>query len=513
MAIPAPASFEPLASSNPAPADTDAMSTLGTQYTATAQQIADQATTLKNLSDNSSDTWKSQAGTVFVSKASDLATRITQAQQRYTTAGAALTNAVGPMSDAQQQAYAAVAKAQEAQSTMAANAPAPKPPAGSPPPTADQQAAATTAASNYSGASDDLAAAKASFNSAVEAYHAAASAAAKAINDELGHDPLKDSWFEHHFAWLSHFFHILSIIVMALAALALLIALPGVGAMLDGVIAGAAAVVSGVSTGIGIFAGLVGVGQTIFDAKAVSVGLGSWKSLALDIVGDVTFGLGKVADPAVGALSNIAGKAAKGGAFNTAVSSVSDAAKAAATANVVQKLTHDAGEAAAEDAFKSFTANAADSKLTAEQIAAGGLTPAKVAAGLTPDEIAAAAKNAGEDAAQSATADPAAVAAATKTAINDLMGNAGYTKLADIEKALQNIGGANSKTGNAIAFGAQSASTAKDLQNLNYLLKTLPVTAKIGSAAGAAMTTGVVNGIIQLGSFGLSGYGVSPAAG
>jgi hypothetical protein len=510
MAIPAPASFEPLASSNPVPADTDAMSTLGTQYTATAQQIADQATTLKNLSDNSSDTWKSQAGTVFVSKASDLATRITQAQQRYTTAGHALTNAVGPMSDAQQQAYAAVAKAQEAQSTMTANAPAPKPPAGSPPPTADQQAAATTAASNYSAASDDLAAAKASFNSAVEAYHAAASAAAKTINDELGHDPLKDSWFEHHFAWLTKFFHILSLIVLALAAIALIIALPGVGALLDGTIL--AGVASTAATWIGIGAAVVGVGQTIFDAKAVSVGLGSWKSLALDIVGDVTFGLGKVADPAVGALSNIAGKAAKGGAFNTAVSSVSDAAKAAATANVVQKLTHDAGEAAAEDAFKSFTANAADSKLTAEQIAAGGLTPAKVAAGLTPDEITAAAKSAGEDAAQSATADPAAVAAATKTAINDLMGNAGYTKLADIEKALQNIG-ANSKTGNALAFGTQSASIAKDLQNLNYLLSTLPVTAKIGSAAGAAMTTGVVNGIIQLGAFGLSGYGVSPAAG
>jgi uncharacterized protein YukE len=101
MANSVPSSFEPLASSNPVPADTDAMSTLGQQYTSTAAQIAQQASNLQQLSNNSSDAWKSKAGTVFTSKASDLATRITQAEKRYTTAGQALTGAAEPMYDAQ----------------------------------------------------------------------------------------------------------------------------------------------------------------------------------------------------------------------------------------------------------------------------------------------------------------------------------------------------------------------------------------------------------------------------
>jgi uncharacterized protein YukE len=510
MANPVPSSFEPLASSNPVPADTDAMTSLGQQYTATANQIAQQASTLQQLSTNSSDSWKSKAGTVFVSKASDLATRITQAEQRYTTAGQALTAAAEPMYQAQQQAYAAVQQAQEAQQTMAANAPAPKPPAGSPPPTADQQTAASTAASNYSAASDSLSSAKSSFDSAVDAYHAAASTAAKTINNELGHDPLKDSWFQAHFEWLAKFFHILSIIVMALAAIALIIALPGVGALLDGIGLGAIAGVA--SSAIGWGAAIVGVGQTIFDAKAASVGLGSWKTFAMDIVGDVSFGIGKAAEPLADGITDAASGAAKTAAATAAKNSVTDAAKTAASDAAVQKAMDDAAEKASASASQSFADNAAGNKLTPEQLADGGLTPADVAAGLSPDQITAAAKAAGEEAALNATVDPAVLASATKTAVADLVANAGFTKLADIESGLKNVTG-NTAIGNAISFGTQSSSIAENIANLNYLLGTLPAAAKIGTTIGKVGATGVVNGAFGLASFGMAGYGISPAAG
>ncbi|MGH3245742.1 MAG: hypothetical protein ACRDOI_05935 [Trebonia sp.] len=510
MANPVPSSFEPLASSNPVPADTDAMTSLGQQYTATATEIAKQASTLQQLSSNSSDSWKSKAGSVFVSKASDLSTRITQAEQRYTTAGQALTAAADPMYQAQQQAYAAVQQAQEAEQTMTANAPAPKPPAGSPAPTADQQAAAKTAASNYSAASDSLASAQSSFNSAVDAYHAAANTAAKAINDELGHDPLKDSWFQSHFAWLLKFFHILSIIVMALAAIALLIALPGVGALLDGIGLGAVAGVA--SSAIGWGAALVGVGQTIFDAKAASVGLGSWKTFAMDIVGDVSFGIGKAADPLADWITGGASDAAKTAASTAAKGAVTDAAKTAAGDAAAQQAMDAAADKAAASATKSFTDNAAGGKLTPGQIADGGLTQAQVAAGLTPDQIAAAAKTAGEEAALNSSVDAATVGAAAKTAADDLVANAGYTKLADIQSGLKSIP-TNTAIGNAIAFGSQSSGIAKNIASLNYLLGTLPATAKIGTTIGKVGAIGVVNGAFQLGSFGMAGYGISPAAG
>ncbi|HEV3381419.1 MAG TPA: hypothetical protein VG142_10615 [Trebonia sp.] len=480
MTYSVPTSFEPLASSNPVPADTDSLTSLGQQYTATANLIQTQATDLQNLTNNASDSWKSQAGTVFVSKASSLASRITQAYQRYETAGTALTAAAEPMYQAQQSAYAAVQQAQEAQSTMQANAPAPAPAPGSPAPTDAQKQEAATKASNYSNAQDSLNQAQSQFNSAVDDYHAAASACAKAINDELSSDPLKDSWFQDHFQWLLNLLHIFAIIAMAFAALVLLIALPGVGALIDGI--GLTAVASAVTTFATAFGAGVGVAQTVIDGMGVHDGLQTVGNLLMDIVGDVAVGVGAGITKIAGTITKAAtadGKAAVSVAAKSAVTQAAkDSASSAAKASVIDKATADA---------------------------AGDFTKNNATGFITNDDLAAGAKAAGEAAGKAA--EPAAAAAAT-AAVNKLVDDAGSTAVAKITKGLEGVTN-NTPIGNLIAAGAQNPDIAQDLAELNYLHNAVPATAKIGTAIWKVGAIGAGNGALQWGAVGIGIYGIA----
>jgi hypothetical protein len=453
MANPVPSSFEPLASSNPVPADTDAMSTLGAQYTSTAAEIAQQASNLQQLSNNSSDAWKSKAGTVFTSKASDLATRITQAQQRYTTAGQALSAAAEPMYQAQQQAYAAVAQAQEAQSTMSANAPAPAAPAGSPPPTDAQKAAAATAASNYSAASDSLSSAQSSFNSAVDAYHTAASNAANAINHELGSDPLKDSWFQAHFEWLVKFFKILSYIIMGLAIIALLIACPFSAGLIAGILGVSMEALATVGTVIGWTMFAVGMGQTIFDGVAAGEGLQSWSAFAMDIVGDASFGIGKGAE-----------------AFGEgAVDAGTDAGKDAAS---------DAADDAAQKSFFDTDPKTAHNTWVEAN----------------PDE-----------AGPGAFVFSSSAIAAEAAAVGKTAGSAAAKGIADAAEAAK----ADGVVGNLTALGSQSSDIADDLAKLNAINAAVPNVAQISSNITKLTAAAVASGAFQWGSFGITIYGLA----
>jgi hypothetical protein len=171
-----------------------------------------------------------------------------------------------------------------------------------------------------------------------------------------------------------------------------------------------------------------------------------------------------------------------------------------------------AADKAAADASKSFSDNAAGGKLTPEQIADGGLTPAQVAAGLTPDQIAAAAKSAGDEAALNATVDPATAAAAGKAAVDALVTNTGATKVAGIESDLKGIT-ANDLVSQTLGFWTQSSGIAKNLANLNYLLGTVPKTANIGTAMTKVETAGLLTGTLGLGGFAVAGFALSPAAG
>jgi uncharacterized protein YukE len=291
-----PPDFEPLAGTDPVPADTDEIAALGRRYTDTAAEIETQARNLRRLASNTTGGWVGKAGQAFQSRAADLATRISKAQERYAVAGQALSTCAQPMYDAQQDAYAAVRQAKDAQQQLAANAPASPAPTGSPLPTAAETAAATRRQLAYDDATTALASARRRFDNAVQDYQAAAARAATSINAEISTDPLKDSWWDRNFGWISGVLKVVAIVVAVLAIVALVLICP----LTAGVIAGILGMTSvtaleTAATAIGLFAVAGTVAQTIFDGIAMATDKESWTSFAIDLGSLAAFGLGEAA--------------------------------------------------------------------------------------------------------------------------------------------------------------------------------------------------------------------------
>lgn len=311
MTVARPPDFEPLASGNPVPGDPDEITMLGKRYTDTAAEIARQAANLRKLATAAPDGWKGQAGTVFHSHAADLATRISQAHDRYAATGKALTGCAAPMQDAQQRAYAAVWQAKSAQQQMTANAPGPPRPPGSPPLTDAQKAQQRTQQTACTDAQTALATATRNFDDAVSDYQAAANRAAQQIGSAISHDGLKDSWWDRNFGWISTVFKIIAIVVVVLAVVALLLAMPWSAALIAAMLGFFGADVS-VAT-LGAAATVIGwtlfgvtAVQAAYDGTAAGTGKESWTAFALDMVALVTFSFGKVADAGVKALAEFA---------------------------------------------------------------------------------------------------------------------------------------------------------------------------------------------------------------
>jgi uncharacterized protein YukE len=286
-----PPDFEPLASTDPVPGDPASVAQLGRRYGNTAYEIQQQAANLRKLATSATQGWIGKSGTVFASKAQDLATRISRAHDRYAAAGQALTRSATPMDDAQQRAYAAVWKAKQAQQQMTANAP-PIPGTASTTPGPDPAQQARTI--RYGEAENDMAAARRQFSAAVGDYTTAVNTAARAISKELGSDPLKDSWWDANFGWISNVFKWVGVAVMALAVIALILAIPPVGAALAGILG--AGLMGGITaTATGLLVTLT-VSQTIFDGFAMGTGKESWVPFGMDIVALATLGTGKAAE-------------------------------------------------------------------------------------------------------------------------------------------------------------------------------------------------------------------------
>jgi uncharacterized protein YukE len=291
VTVPKPPSFEPLASSDPVPGNTDEIAALGRRYTDTAAEIASQAANLKRLATGTQDAWVGGAGDVFRSSAADLSTRITKAHGRYATAGSALTTCAPKMQDAQQRAYQAVWDAQSAQGQMTANAPGPPPKPGSPPPTDAEKAAAAKRASAYGDASTNLKNATTRFHNAVGDYHTAAGNAAKAIRDEIGHDGLKDSWWDRNFGWISNVFMWIGIAVIVLAVIALILVCPLTAGLLAAWLG--ADLVAGLSAAVGWAIFGLTLAQAIFDGISAGTGKESWTNFIVDCLSLATLGLGE----------------------------------------------------------------------------------------------------------------------------------------------------------------------------------------------------------------------------
>ena len=294
---PRPSDFEPLAGSDPVPGDPDQVATIARRYRDTAAEIAKQASNLRTLAQQAEGGWKGKAGKVFREHASDLADRISKAQGRYAATGDALTGWVRPLSDAQDEVYQAVWDAKAAQQQMTANAPLPPPKPGAPPPsppTPDEQAAEKRRSAAYGQAQTDLSAARTKFNQAVGDYHTAAGTAAKKINDAIGHDGLKDSWWDRNFHWIKIVMEVIAVIVIVLAIAALLLACPfAAGFVLFGLAAETLATIA--ETALVVLT-LV---QLAYDSVAAATGKESWTAAILDVVSLCTFGFGKLAAPAL----------------------------------------------------------------------------------------------------------------------------------------------------------------------------------------------------------------------
>jgi WXG100 family type VII secretion target len=289
-----PPDFEPLSGTDPVPADTDEIDALGQRYTDTAAEIEAQARNLRRLAASTTGGWTGKAGQAFQSRAADLATRISRAQERYAVAGQALSNCAQPMYDAQQQAYAAVWQAKDAQQQLAANIPGPPPVPGGPPGTAEETATATRRRLAYDDATTALASARRRFDSAVQDYQRAAAKAAAAINAEISTDPLKDSWWDRNFGWISNAFKVVAIVVTVLAIVALVLICP----LTAGVIAGILGMTSvtaleTAATAIGLLALGGTVAQSIFDGISMATDKESWTSFAIDLASLAAFGLGE----------------------------------------------------------------------------------------------------------------------------------------------------------------------------------------------------------------------------
>lgn len=278
-----PPDFEPLAASDPVPGDPDQILALARRYGQTAYEIQQQATSLRALSGGARAGWKGASGTVFASKAEDLATRISRARDRYETAATALTRVVTPMGDAQSRAYAAVWKAKDAADQINADAPSlisdPSDPM------------ARAKANRYGEAESDLSLARSQFQNAVEDYNAAVNAAASAITSELASDPMTDSWWDANFGWISHLFEVIAAVVIVLAVVALILAFPLGGALLAWLIGTELAAAATAYVGILVVA--LTVFQTVFDGAAMVTDKESWTAFAWDVFSLAMFGTGK----------------------------------------------------------------------------------------------------------------------------------------------------------------------------------------------------------------------------
>lgn len=278
-----PPDFEPLATGDPVPGDPGFIGQLGRRYQDTAYEIQQQAGNLRTLAGSTSAGWKGAAGTVFASKATDLAMRISSAHERYATAGQALIRCAPAMADAQQRAYAAVWKAKDAQDRMQASAPQPTS-------AASDAGMARYRATLHEEAQQDLAVAQGQFASAVEDYNNAANAAAQQITAEIGTDPLKDSWWESHFGTLDGYFELIGLVMLLLVVIALILICPFSIALF-----GALAVADATSA-IMLTLACVTFIQAIFDGMGMVSDQESWVPFALDIFALAAFGAGKGAE-------------------------------------------------------------------------------------------------------------------------------------------------------------------------------------------------------------------------
>ncbi|GAA3855886.1 hypothetical protein [Streptomyces sedi] len=325
-----PADWQPLTEDgrDPVPGDWEMVQEAAARYRRTADAIRRAKELLEDVTD-SEDGWQSDAGTAFREKSTEVSDDVWKAYGRYDAAAEALAGYWPELEDAQSESLRLRTEAQEVQAEIdslggridGAEADAERAGDSDADDAEDREEEANREVENLQGQLDyqqgRLTQLRTQLAGIVEAKDQAAQRAADAIGDFIGGDGLKDGFWDHvgaFFDGLKDFLIMIGEWAGRIAAicgvLALLVSwIPVVGQALAGIL-GAIALVATVFSLVG---------------NALS---GNWVGFALDVVGIVTFGIGRAVTPMLRA----AGGTARFGAFRSVMQGAPGANRAARNA-------------------------------------------------------------------------------------------------------------------------------------------------------------------------------------
>jgi hypothetical protein len=277
-----PDDWSPLASADPFPGDPDAVESGGTDFENTAELISDMADQLRSLT--STDEWDACAADAFREHAVETADTIVKAKDRYATVGAELKSWARVLDRAQRRSVTILELAKDAEQTMSNNSGSLI--AGVDEPTDAQIEADEARQTRYDDAADHLADYRNRLDRLRDDVDGDAERISKNIKDACK-DDVKDSrwdrfkgWISDNAGWISAFADIMGWIAAIAGTLALILAMTGILAPLAAVLT----VIALVATALSLVANV---------ALALA-GEGSWWAVAFDLIGLLTFGLGRV---------------------------------------------------------------------------------------------------------------------------------------------------------------------------------------------------------------------------
>ncbi|MFF4313947.1 hypothetical protein [Streptomyces sp. NPDC001507] len=284
------------------PGDPYEVARLGKRISDTARLIEEQAAKLNNLVDGNG--WDSDAGRAFTARTGDTVKLLSQSHQRYAAAGAALGSSVPyePIADSVRENWAtALNHAQNRVRSALKKAAAADADSSNyqkqidQHPSADDNHPDKQKLKRQKEASDgDLDVAKRELRAALDYRDTQAGYAAKAIRDAIDGDGLKDPkhhWWDNWEDWVADIGHWAGVAAAVLGVLALALSwVPVLGEVL-----GALALVASVVA-------------LVCDTVSALDGKGTWLDVAIDVIGVLSFGAGRV----LGTTAKEAAMAARG---------------------------------------------------------------------------------------------------------------------------------------------------------------------------------------------------------
>lgn len=291
--------YAPLGAPSDLPGDPVGIHHLAVRYLETADEIVATANRLRRLSSTTDTVWKGLAGQRFLDKARDLSERIQKAETRYRDTGTALHDFADEIEHAQCAAAAAARDARDAEEDIAANAVRP----GDDELLCEDDYAVFLRARRHAlvrEARERLRRAGNAFAAARADYRQAETRAHDRIVTAARTDGLRDSWVYRNWKAIRKIFEVITIVllvvtVICLAVLAVAAILSTGGAVLALAVLGVVGKVSAVVSLLSLATHAIGAANGVEVSK--------W-DVALDVIGLLSFGIGKVAAARVARLAS-----------------------------------------------------------------------------------------------------------------------------------------------------------------------------------------------------------------